>query len=239
MPRGSTLASQLLSITDIERGLSSSSALIPTSPVLSRGTCSGVDIRHAGVGVAHRVGLDGLPIVVRPVRALAPAGKIGHLQPEAEGRESLHEDLALVGGDGGDVDRPLGEDEGEGLVRVGRLALLPQDRRAGVHGIERVGTPRVPDLRAGAEVELRRALGAGRLPEGGLPAQRPAVRVDVQDAQPRLAPPRPAVLDDRDARPEPGHEAPDDEVRRVGTARRRHRFRTLNTGSAVVKGYIL
>ena len=196
---------------------SSASTLAAASSALTNGIC-GIDIRHAGGGVAHRVRLDRLPVVFRAVWALASAGKVGNLQSEAKCGKSLHEDLALVGSDGRDVNRPLGKDESEGLVGVGRLALLPQYRRAGVHGVERVRTPSVPDLRAGAKVELRRTLGAGRFPEGGLPAQRSAVGVHVKDAKTRLAPARPAVLDDSDARPQAGHEAPDDKVRRVGTA---------------------
>ena len=199
----------------------STPALVATaSPSIAGYGTGGIDIGHAGVGIAHGIGFDGLPIILGSVWLLASARKVGNLQPEAERRESLHQDLALVGRDGRDVHRPLGEDERERLVRVGRLAFLPQYRRAGVHGVERVRTPSVPDLRAGAKVELRRTLGAGRFPEGGLPAERSAVGVHVKDAKTRLAPARSAVLDDRDARPQAGHEAPDDEVRRVGAARR-------------------
>lgn len=200
--------------------ITSTPALVATaSPSIADGA-GGIHIGHASVGIAHSIGFDGLPIILRAVWFLASASKVGNLQPEAKRGESLHQDLALVGSDGRDVDGPFGKDESKGLVGVGCLALLSQYRRAGVHGVERVRTPSVPDLRAGAKVELRRTLGAGRFPEGRLPAERSAVGVHVKDAKSRLAPARSAVLDDRDARPQARHEAPDDKVRRVGTTRR-------------------
>mmetsp|Transcript_14215 Transcript_14215/g.26913 ORF Transcript_14215/g.26913 Transcript_14215/m.26913 type:complete len:267 (+) Transcript_14215:356-1156(+) len=158
-------------------------------------------------------------LIVRSRRARSPLpGQIGHLQPKAQRGKSLHEDLALIGGNGGNVHGPLGKDQCEALVRVGRLALLPEDGSAGEHRVERIGTPRVPYLLTGAEVELRGSLRGGGLSQRRLPREGSAVGVDVQDAEAGLAPPGPAVLDDGDAGAESGDEAPDDEVGRVGAS---------------------
>lgn len=151
--------------------------------------------------------------------ALGAAGEVGHLQAEAEGGKPLHEHLALVGRDGGDVDGALLEDEGEALVGVGGLALLAEDGRARVHGIVRVGAPGVPDLEAGAEVEFGRSLGRGGFALGGLPGEGAAVGVDVEDAQPRFAPAGSAVFHDRDAAAQAGDKTAHDEIRGVGAAR--------------------
>ena len=127
--------------------------------------------------------------------------QIGHLQSKAEGGKAFHENLALIGRDGGDVDRSLGKDEGKGLVGIGRFALLSQYGRSRVHGILWVGTPGVSYFQTLGQVQLGRASVAGGLSFRGFPTERTSVGVNVQNAQAGLAPPRSSVLDDGDARP--------------------------------------
>lgn len=156
---------------------------------------------------------------IAPPAATPGIGRgIRHLQPKTQGAKPLHQHLALIRRHRRDVHRPLGENQREALVRIGRLALLPQNGRPREHGILRIGAPRVPDLLARAQIQLRGALVGARLPQGGLPREAPAVGVDVQDAQAGLAPAGAAVLDDGDAGAEARDEAADDEVGGVGAA---------------------
>jgi len=75
--------------------------------------------RRDAVLLGHR------PRLALLVGGTAPSsGEVRDLQPEAQGREALHEDLALVCRNGRDVDGPRLEDQSEALVGVGRLALL-------------------------------------------------------------------------------------------------------------------
>mmetsp|Transcript_8362 Transcript_8362/g.16658 ORF Transcript_8362/g.16658 Transcript_8362/m.16658 type:complete len:514 (-) Transcript_8362:301-1842(-) len=156
--------------------------------------------------------------IVPPAATPGVGRGIRHLQPKTQGAEPLHQNLALIRRDRRDVHRPLGENQRETLVRIGRLALLPQNGRPRKHRILRIGTPRVADLLARAQIQFRGALVGARLPQGGFPREAPSVGVDVQDAQAGLAPAGAAVLDDGDAGAEAGDEAADDEVGGVGAA---------------------
>mmetsp|Transcript_2068 Transcript_2068/g.4473 ORF Transcript_2068/g.4473 Transcript_2068/m.4473 type:complete len:278 (+) Transcript_2068:167-1000(+) len=148
-------------------------------------------------------------------------GEIGDLEPEAECRETLHQNLALVRGDGGDVHRPFRKYQREGFVRVRRLAFLSQYRCSRVHRAQRIGAPGVSHLVTGRQVELGGSLGAVRLARCRFPAQRAAVGMYVQDAQPRFAPSRSPVFYDRDARPQPRNETTNDKVRCIRASRGR------------------